>query len=400
MSIPRVSAILVCVLMLSPNLAQAFNAYGSVRYRTEVVDQQTQSRTGVANTLRLRAGLVTHPMAGFSALLEGTGVAEIGPCGYSNPARPDSRYPTINDPQNLDLTQAAIRYRPVEPIALRLGRQRIARDNQRFIGPVGFRQTQQTFDAASFSLADYKDWFLDYDYLWQVRRVVGRRAGNGAGALDSDSHLIHGSYRGINSWQFTAYAYLFDVENDAFDLATYGGWARHTWQQGMVKFAVRGEAAYQRPHREQPVPGSYHYGLLDAQARHGPWMLGLGLEQLSGDATGAFQTPFATLHKFQGATDQFLTTPRNGVTDGYLQVAYKIGGSPFDVATISHVRFSGTAHEFRSADGGRHLGREYGLTAELGFENATRITLQGARYVAGNFSQDTDKLWLSFEAEF
>ena len=129
-------------------------------------------------------------------------------------------------------------------------------------------------------------------------------------------------------------------------------------------------------------------------------MLGLGLEQLSGDATGAFQTPFATLHKFQGATDQFLTTPRNGVTDGYLQVAYKIGGSPFDVATISHVRFSGTAHEFRSADGGRHLGREYGLTAELGFENATRITLQGARYVAGNFSQDTDKLWLSFEAEF
>jgi len=411
MSIRRVAAILFCVLLFSPQLAQAFNTYGSIRYRTEVVDQQTIARDGVANTLRLRGGLVTAPLAGFSALVEGTGVATIGPRQSSNAAQPDSRYPTINDPQNLDITQAAIRYRPNIPIlgpdfdriSLRLGRQRIAHGNQRFIGPVGFRQTQQTFDAASLSLEGYGGWFLDYDYIWQVRRVVGRRSDNGLGSLDADSHIFHGSYRGINAWRFTAYAYLFDVENDAFDLATYGGSARHTWQRDTTEFTVRGEAAYQRPDREQPSNRSYHYAMLDAQARHGPWTVNLGLEQLSGDALGAFQTPFATLHKFQGATDRFLTTPANGVTDGYMTLAYMVHGSTFGAfegAAIPHVRLSGGAHEFRDGDGARHLGREYSLTAAMGFKNATRILLQGARYMAGDFSQDTDKFWLSFEAEF
>src|SRR3546814_19210362 len=56
-----------------------------------------------------------------------------------------------------------------------------------------------------------------------------------------------------------------------------------------------------------------------------------GYELLGSDggATGiaggfAFQTPFATLHKFNGWADKFLTTPGTGIQDYYAGVAYTV----------------------------------------------------------------------------
>ena len=36
-----------------------------------------------------------------------------------------------------------------------------------------------------------------------------------------------------------------------------------------------------------------------------------------------FTTPLATLHKFQGFADKFLTTPANGIRDTYIELATK-----------------------------------------------------------------------------
>src|SRR3546814_7821694 len=56
-----------------------------------------------------------------------------------------------------------------------------------------------------------------------------------------------------------------------------------------------------------------------------------GYELLGSDggATGiaggfAFQTPFATLHKFNGWADKFLTTPGTGIQDYSAGVAYTV----------------------------------------------------------------------------
>ena len=47
----------------------------------------------------------------------------------------------------------------------------------------------------------------------------------------------------------------------------------------------------------------------------------LGYEVLEGSGTAgeSFQTPLATLHKFNGWADQFLLTPGTGLQDTYLQ---------------------------------------------------------------------------------
>lgn len=392
----------------SPGFAAlpALHAYAALRYRTELVERDGTAHRAAAHTARLRAGIATAPVMGLGLLLEATAVGALGARRASNATAFDARYPTVEDGQNLDITQAALRFRPRAALSVRVGRQRISHDGERFIGPVGFRQTQQTFDAASASLRGLAGWYLDYDYVWQVRRIVGRRAS--AHAFDSDSHLFHASYKGFGSWSLDSYAYLFDVEADTFDSATYGGRIRHDWRWAAARFSLAGEAAYQRPYREQSNRSSYRYIAVAGGMRINPWAFKLGVERLGGDGDGGFQTPFATLHKSQGLTDQFLVTPAGGVTDGYLKAEYKISGARlggiigglFDPGSAAHLRLWGAAHEFRGRDIGVGLGREWDLAAAIRFSNATRISLQAARYKAKSFSRDTEKIWLTFEAEF
>ena len=52
----------------------------------------------------------------------------------------------------------------------------------------------------------------------------------------------------------------------------------------------------------------------------------IGYEVLEGDGSRAFQTPLATLHAFNGLTDQFLTTPPDGLEDLFLSLAASLPG--------------------------------------------------------------------------
>ncbi len=386
--------------------ALSLHTFGSFRYRTELVDQDNVARRGVSHTARLRAGFATAPVNGFSLLAEGTAVGALGHGRASNAADVDPRYPTIQDPQNLDLTQAVLRFDANDDFGVQVGRQSISHGDQRFIGPSAFRQTRQSHDAVSLQARRIADWFIDYGYIWQVRRLVGRRASGHA--LDSDSHFLLASYRGFPSWSLGAHAYLFDVENDAFDHATYGANAGYGWRWRGAQLSLNAAAAYQRRYREQPDQSSHRYLMLGGGLRLSPWKFDLGFEQLGGDDGGAFQTPFATLHKFQGLSDQFLVTPNGGVGDGFLKVEYKISGARLasfadgllHPGTFANFRIWGAVHEFRRPDIGGRLGWEWDLAASVRLTNASRISLQAASYHANGFSQDTDKLWLTLEAEF
>ncbi len=59
----------------------------------------------------------------------------------------------------------------------------------------------------------------------------------------------------------------------------------------------------------------------------------IGAEVLGGDTLPgkSFRTPLATLHKFQGWADKFLTTPAAGIEDQYLKFGYKKGAAGFHV---------------------------------------------------------------------
>ena len=121
------------------------------------------------------------------------------------------------------------------------------------------------------------------------------------------------------------------------------------------------------------------------------WVTTAGVEILSGDGNRAFQTPLATLHKFNGNADIFATaTPPDGLEDLYVKL----------YAPIAAARITITWHDFRAQSGSADYGTE--LDAEL----AWRINehwLLGAKYATydrDTFATDTDKAWIYLEAAF
>ncbi len=56
-------------------------------------------------------------------------------------------------------------------MALTAGRQRIALDDERFVGSVGFRQNAQAFDAVRLEWTGVPKLRLDVSYAWNVRTI-------------------------------------------------------------------------------------------------------------------------------------------------------------------------------------------------------------------------------------
>ncbi len=120
------------------------------RLRYETVDQDGLAEDANALTLRLRAGLsgTTGP---WSALVEGQGTTAIVD-HYFDGLNGAATRPLVADPVNIALFRAQLQYK-TKPLTVTLGRQRIALDDERFVGPAGFRQNGQTFDAVRAELA-------------------------------------------------------------------------------------------------------------------------------------------------------------------------------------------------------------------------------------------------------
>ena len=104
-----------------------------------------------ALTFRARPGLKTREWHGFTALAEGdfTAVAIDDYNGGAPGAHPfEPSKSVIADPQNVELNQAFLQYHGFDT-SVKVGRQRIIYNNAAFIGNSGWRQNEQTFDAAS-----------------------------------------------------------------------------------------------------------------------------------------------------------------------------------------------------------------------------------------------------------
>ncbi|MCP5021405.1 MAG: hypothetical protein GY930_06475, partial [bacterium] len=114
--------------------------------------------------------------------------------------------------------------------------------------------------------------------------------------------------------------------------------------------------------------------------------LKLGTEVLEGSAAdGAFSTPLATLHKFNGWADKFLATPGTGLEDTYVSIS----------STVNDVALTAVMHEFASESGSNDWGSEIDFAASLQLKEGMKV---GAKYA--DFSSDdaayadTAKMWL------
>ena len=108
-----------------------------------------------------------------------------------------------------------------------------------------------------------------------------------------------------------------------------------------------------------------------------------------GTALTSFQTPLATLFKFNGWADKFLTTPPNGLRDLYGGAAYGFKM----VGPIELLSFQAVYHRFDSERLNQHYGNEIDLLASAKIGRYV-VSARYADYDAKLFATDTKKLWL------
>lgn len=373
--------------------------------RYEHVEQDNARQDADAVTLRARAGFEIAHESGFNVLLEGEGTIAIGddydPFPFPTGAAQDrDAFSVVADPENVEVNRAQIGYAKGGYSAT-VGRQRIVLDDSRFIGNVGWRQNEQTYDAVRLQAKAIGPVSLDLSYAVSQRTIFGHDA-EARNQYEGEFWFLNGGVK-AGPVSVKAFAYLLDYDGDEpvaakFSSQTYGVLAKATIPLG-EGFAITATGSYAR----QSDYGSRTLADYDADyiaASLGATLAGFGLtagyEELGSDnGVEAFQTPMATAHKFNGWADLFLTTPATGIRDYYGTVGRKFGG----IKMLPGLNASVTYHQFDSDFGGIDYGSEW--DAVLGFRIApVGVLVKYANYNAESFGVDTERLWIQLAYSF
>lgn len=436
------AALPAATLLLCPLAAEAKTftesiatgkTYLNARMRYEGVEDQAFAHEAEAMTIRTRLGYETAPISGFTALVEFEDIHTLGGMeDYQLPAPPapsPAGDALIADPEQTELNRVQVRYRGISRLDMVLGRQRVMLDNQRFVGSVGFRQDEQTFDAFSAIYTGIPDWTMTYAYVDGVNGIME--------TFDADvsDTLLNVSYNGFTLGKIIAYSY--NLENQEENLTVLNGGLNYDSNDTQ---GLRFDGAYVMP-TTVPLRALYRaeFARQDAELRDGSefeadynlleagvaWTFGggayaltpmLGYELLGADDSNrtapnadtglyAFQTPYATKHIFNGWVDQFLVTPAQGLEDTYLLVGFDLNNYATKVLVMYH--------EYQSDVESGVLGD----TLDLGYETNVQVVKTlganwtiGAKYgeyqqgdaedVAISKKRDADKVWLWAELNF
>ncbi|MCL4220723.1 MAG: alginate export family protein [Phycisphaerales bacterium] len=355
-----------------------------------------------ALTNRIRLGYETKAFHGLSAMIEMENVATpdsdwywVAATGDGDPARTN-----VSDPTDTEVNQAWGRYRrdglfeSEAFIDIKAGRQRLTFDDHRFIGNVGWRQFEQTLDAARLDVGNKKLTF-HYAYVWGVQRIFSDD--DTARPWDSDSHLIRASFKADDALVITPFAYLLDFDNAAGSSnQSYGVRVSGTVKlgDGALRSLVY-EATYARQCDYGDNATDYEadfFGVDAAVAIAEFGQVGAGYQFLgSDDGAASFQFPLGTNHKFQGYADLFLTTPPEGLQDFYVYVRadlpWKLKGE------LAY-------HEFWFDEGGENVG--YEIDAILSRKISSNWVVLGklANFDGQGRFNDTIRLWLETTFSF
>lgn len=361
-----------------------------LRYRYEYVDQDGKPEDADASTLRSRITMTSGVAGGFMGLLEVDNVSYLGNDNFNNTENSKTNYPTVADPNYTEVNQAFISYAFDDKNKTIMGRQRINHSGQRFLGGVGWRQNEQTFDATSLQLSPVDGLTIDYSYIWDVNRIFGPE---GADAdFEGDSHALIATYKIADGHTISGFSYLLDLdEAPALSSSTYGLEYMGGFKiSNSVSLGVNLSYAQQSDYKDNALDYDAGYYLAELAVKTKPVTVALGYEVLESDNNVGFKTPLATLHKFQGFADMFLVTPAAGIEDTYLKVATNVGG-------IDLVAFY---HDFEAETGGMDYGSEIDFVAAYNFGKNYSILFKYAAYDADNYATDTDKAWLMLTAAF
>ncbi len=357
-----------------------------LRYRYEFVDDNASSEDANASTARIRFGYKTGTYYDFFAYADFEALRVIGGEQYNSTANGLTDFPVVADPEDEEVNQAYVGYSGFEDTVFKFGRQRIILDNHRFIGNVGWRQLEQTYDAFSVrsELTDRLTFF--YAHVNNANRIFGENNPTAALANTNLSGDLVNVAIEFPVGTLVGYAYLLDFE-DTPSVSQKNIGARFKGKHDFTKdftFMYAAEYADQSDYKSGD-------GIIDASYFLGEAGVGLsgvnlkaGYELLEGGGTYAFQTPLATLHAHNGWADKFLLTPLNGLEDLYFSVS----------GTVRGIKLLGVYHDFSADEGGDDYGTELDLRITWKFREIYTLGGKYASYDADTLSTDTEKLWV------
>ena len=359
-----------------------------------------QPRTANAVTTRLRLGLLSPVFHGLQGYAEYQGVYAMD-SNYNSTRNDKTGYSTVVDPYESELDQLWISYAGIADTLIKGGRQVIQFDDQRFIGNVGWRQLQQTFDSVLITHNNQQLFGLTVNagYIGRVKTITTTTEGVTAPILNVNYKL--GDYGNM-----VGYGYWLDYTDPGANAVyyksnqTYGLRLTNYQKQGdsfklSDNFGLQYTAEWSSQSNYQSNPNSYTVNRYNLMGGFTAYMFSFqgAMEQLDGVGKNkAFQTPLGTNFAFQGWADQFLTTPDNGIRDVFGTVTTSLDRG--------EVTLSGVYHAFYDDTGNTYYGNEWDFMASKKFGKHYTLLARYAYYNADQYSTDTQKIWVQGNINF
>lgn len=364
------------------------------RLRYESVSQEGLNDAD-ALTFRTRLGYETPAWRGIRVLAELEGVGQLTD-EFNDTVNRRAAYAVVPDPEAFELNRLQLAWSGAEGRRAVLGRQRIVLNNARFVGNVGFRQNEQTFDALRLEARPFEHATFTYVYIDNVRRVFGDDSPQGE--WESDSHVLQADVD-LPLGKASVYGLWLDFNDDAPGQSneTYGVRWSNEWTLGDIRPRLTLEAATQSEYGSNTADFDLGYQHAELSIRRDRWTVALAGERLEGDGARGFATPLATLHAFQGWADVFLTTPADGVRDLNASVSYAT--QPW--RANQPVTFTLRAHEFTDDGGGAGFGSEFDASVRVPLTEHVSFEVKGAAFESDEprFA-DRSKFWFAIEYRY
>ena len=356
-----------------------------------------QPNTANANTARIRAGLLSPVLLGFQGYAEFEGNWAMQP-DFNSTRNSKTGFSTIADPEKAELNQLWLSYNGIPDTIIKGGRQRIKFDDDRYIGNVGWRLMETTFDSVLVTHVNQQLFGLviNAGYIGNVQTFTDTTENINAPILNVSYKLgDYGNIIGYGYWLDYIEKENYEKSNETYGLRLTnfqkpGDTLPITENLGVVYTA---EWAHQQNYGHGQTP--YEADRINLMGGLTAWNVTLqgAMEQLNGYGKDKhFDTPLGTNHAFQGWADLFLTTPDNGIRDVF--------GTAHVLLNRGNVVLTGVYHDFSDDTGGIHYGDEWDFQALWKLGKHYSVLAKYANYSADKFGTDTQKIWVQGNISF
>jgi hypothetical protein len=351
-----------------------------------------QPRTANANTIRTRLGLLSPVLHGLQGYVEYEGTHALQ-SDYNNTRGANTGYSVVADPGYNELNQMWLSYAGVPDTVIKGGRQRIKFDDDRFIGNVGWRQLETTFDSVLITNQSLKNLVVNVGYIGNVQTFTSTTE-------NINAPIVNANYKLGDIGNLIGYGYWLDyTESENFQKSsqTYG--IRFINSDKPKKYydhyslLYTAEWSYQQDYQHSSPYQANRYNVMGGFSAYNFSFQG-AMEQLNGSGLNrTFDTPLGTNHAFQGWADLFLVTPNDGIRDVFGTINAKFMENDSLV-------LSGVYHDFSDDTGNIHYGKEWDFQAVKKIGKHYSLLAKYANYDADRYATDTQKIWVQGNINF